>query len=152
MQQGGTCSSGTEKINISDLNGCIFWFIKHFIGLRLILRALYSPAEIELSNRDTFCLGLDFRIVWSSAALQQNELSVLVYYRRLRNVMQLTCTFWMQSDNPPTTVLGKHIAPVKTCVSNYPALPSFHLPPFARCSACNKHTPKLCRSLTTQNT
>ena len=43
---------GEEKISISDSN--VFLFIKSFIDLRLVLQALYYPAELQISNRDTF--------------------------------------------------------------------------------------------------
>jgi hypothetical protein len=83
---------GKEKVSILDLN--VFWFIKHFIVLRLVLQALYYPEEVQLSTRDTFCLGLDFRIAWLSAALQQDELPVLANYRRIRKGRHLPCTPW----------------------------------------------------------
>jgi len=50
---------GKEKINITDLN--VFWFIQHFIGLRLVLQALYYSAELQLSKNMCqnicFCLS-----------------------------------------------------------------------------------------------
>ena len=100
MQIAETCSIVEEKTNILDLNGCVYLLIKHIIDLRLLLQPLFSPAGVKLSSRvDTFCLGLDSCIAWCSAALQQDVLSVVEKYRLLRNVMQLTCTPWMQSDN-----------------------------------------------------
>jgi len=49
---------GKEKISTSDLS--VSWFIKHFIGLRLVLQALYYSAELQLSkNRcQNFCFSL----------------------------------------------------------------------------------------------
>jgi len=84
---------GKEKVIILDLN--VFWFTKHFTVLRLVFQALYFPAEVQLSTTDTFCLGLDFRIAWRTAALQQDDLPVLVNYRRIRKGKLLPCKPWM---------------------------------------------------------
>jgi hypothetical protein len=98
-----------KKSKLLDLNSCVYWIIKPFNVVMLVLHALYSPAEVELSSRDPFCLGLDFhlRVAWISAALRQDELSVLANYRRLRNVMQLTSKTWMQSSNNPNDSIRK---------------------------------------------
>ena len=69
-----------EKTNILDLSGCVYWIIKHFIDLKFVFQGLYSSAEVQFSRRDTFCLRLDFRTAWRSAALQHDELSVLAKY------------------------------------------------------------------------
>jgi hypothetical protein len=85
------------SLMISD----VYWLIKHFTDFRNVLQELYSPAELQVFSRDTFCLGLDFRTAWRSVALQQDELSVPANYRRLRKGTQLTCTTYMLSGNTP---------------------------------------------------
>ena len=88
---------------------------------------LYYPAEVQLPSRDTFCFGLDFRIAWRSAALRQDELSVLANYRRLQNVMQLTCTTWMQSDIIPNDSIRKTHSSCQNMCFSLPCITVFRL-------------------------
>jgi hypothetical protein len=76
-----TCNIGTViRISISrDLHTAS---LSHLILYMNFLRLRNSPAEVRLSSRDTFCLGLDIRNARRSAVLQQDDLSVLVNYRR----------------------------------------------------------------------
>lgn len=97
---------------------------------------MYSLGEVERSSTDTFCLGLDFRTAWCSAALQQDESSALANYRLLRNGMQLTCTLWMGSENNPNDGIRNIYSSCQNMFPSINALTSFHWSHFARRLAC----------------